>query len=40
MELIECNQMQAAGSPPSSLVGDMNTAQDALGDIESGCAQQ
>ncbi|KAF6224067.1 hypothetical protein HO133_010641 [Letharia lupina] len=33
-------QMQAAGSPPADLVGDMNAAQDALGDIDSGCAQQ
>lgn len=32
-------QMQAAGSPPAGLVGDMN-AQEALGDIDSGCAQQ
>ena len=40
LELIELNQMQAAGSPPADLVGDMNAAQDALGDIDSGCAQQ
>ena len=40
LELIEVNQMQAAGSPPADLVGDMNAAQDALGDIDSGCAQQ
>lgn len=33
-------EMQAAGSPPADLVGDMNAAQDALGDIDSGCAQQ
>lgn len=33
-------QMQAAGSPPADLVGDMNAAQDTLGDIDSGCAQQ
>ncbi|MCJ1461169.1 Peroxisome chaperone and import receptor [Mycoblastus sanguinarius] len=33
-------QMQAAGSPPADLVGDMSAAQDALGDIDSGCAQQ
>lgn len=33
-------QMQAAGSPPADLVGDMNAAQDALGDMEGGCAQQ
>ena len=31
--------MQAAGSPPAGLVDDM-TAQNALGDIDSGCAQQ
>ena len=33
-------QMQAAGSPPADLVGDMNAAQDALGGIDSDCAQQ
>lgn len=33
-------QMQVAGSPPADLVGDMNAASDALGDIDSGCAQQ
>lgn len=33
-------QMQAAGSPPADLVGDMNAASDTLGDIDSGCAQQ
>ena len=32
--------MQAAGSPPADLVGNMNAAQDALGDIDPGCAQQ
>ncbi|KAL6714912.1 Peroxisome chaperone and import receptor [Lecanora helva] len=33
-------RMQAAGSPPADLVGNMDAAQDALGDIDSGCAQQ
>ena len=33
-------QMQAAGSPPADLVGDLNAAQEALGDLDSGCPQQ
>ncbi len=33
-------QMQAAGSPPADLVGDMNAASDTLGDIDSGCTPQ
>lgn len=33
-------KMQAAGSPPPDLVGDMNAAQEALGDIDAGCPQQ
>ena len=33
-------QMQAAGSPPADLVGDMSAAQEALGDLDSGCPQQ
>jgi peroxin-19 len=33
-------QMQAAGSPPPDLVGDMNAAQEALGEIDAGCPQQ
>lgn len=33
-------QMQAAGSPPPDLVGDMSAAQEALGDLDSGCPQQ
>ena len=33
-------KMQAAGSPPLDLVGDMNSAQEALGDLDSGCPQQ
>ncbi|KAF1355251.1 Pex19 protein family-domain-containing protein [Delphinella strobiligena] len=33
-------KMQAAGSPPPDLVGDMSAAQDALGDMEAGCPQQ
>ncbi len=32
--------MQAAGSPPADLVGDMNAAQEALGDLDTDCAQQ
>jgi len=32
--------MQAAGSPPADLVGDMKDAQEALGDLDSGCPQQ
>ena len=32
--------MQAAGSPPPDLVGDMKDAQEVLGDLDSGCAQQ
>ncbi|MCJ1283384.1 Peroxisome chaperone and import receptor [Xylographa opegraphella] len=33
-------KMQAAGSPPAGLVGDMKDAQDALGDLDQGCPQQ
>ncbi|KAF2142348.1 uncharacterized protein K452DRAFT_226694 [Aplosporella prunicola CBS 121167] len=33
-------KMQAAGSPPPDLVGDMSAAQEALGEMDSGCAQQ
>ncbi|MCJ1377677.1 Peroxisome chaperone and import receptor [Xylographa soralifera] len=33
-------KMQAAGSPPADLVGDMKDAQDALGDLDQGCPQQ
>ncbi|GAB7348077.1 hypothetical protein MBLNU459_g6107t1 [Dothideomycetes sp. NU459] len=33
-------QMQAAGSPPPDLVGDMSAAQEALGDVDAGCPQQ
>jgi peroxin-19 len=32
--------MQAAGSPPPDLVGDMNAAQEALDGMDQGCAQQ
>ena len=32
--------MQAAGSPPADLVGDMKDAQEALGDLDAGCPQQ
>lgn len=33
-------RMQAAGSPPVDLVGDMSGAQEALQDLNSGCPQQ
>ena len=33
-------QMQAAGSPPSDLVGDMNSAHEALGELDAGCPTQ
>jgi peroxin-19 len=33
-------QMQAAGSPPPDLVGDMSAAQEALGELEGGCPTQ
>ncbi|KAL8833692.1 MAG: hypothetical protein Q9170_004137 [Blastenia crenularia] len=33
-------EMQAAGSPPADLVGDMNGAHEALQDLNSGCPQQ
>ena len=33
-------QMQAAGSPPPDLVGDMNAAQEALTEIDQGCPTQ
>jgi len=33
-------QMQAAGSPPPDLVGDMNAAQEALQDMDQGCPTQ
>jgi peroxin-19 len=32
--------MQAAGSPPPDLVGDMKETQEALGDLDGGCPQQ
>lgn len=34
------SQMQAAGSPPPDLVGDMAAAQEAFGAPEEGCPQQ
>ena len=34
------SQMQAAGSPPPDLVGDMSAAQEALGELEGGCPTQ
>ena len=33
-------QIQAAGSPPSDLVGDLNGTQEALGNLDGGCSQQ
>ncbi|KAF1988115.1 Pex19-domain-containing protein [Aulographum hederae CBS 113979] len=33
-------KMQSAGSPPPDLVGDMNAAQEALGEIDAGCPTQ
>lgn len=33
-------KMQAAGSPPPDLVGDMGSAQDMLGEVDGGCPQQ
>ncbi|MCJ1469336.1 Peroxisome chaperone and import receptor [Pseudocyphellaria aurata] len=33
-------QMQAAGSPPADLVGDLSATQEALGDLDPDCAQQ
>ncbi|EMC97719.1 hypothetical protein BAUCODRAFT_68159 [Baudoinia panamericana UAMH 10762] len=33
-------KMQAAGSPPPDLVGDMSAAQEALGDLDAGCPTQ
>ncbi len=33
-------QMQAAGSPPADLVGDMAAAQEAFGAPEEGCPTQ
>ena len=38
--LMSVEQMQAAGSPPPDLVGDMNAAQEALGNLDAGCPQQ
>ena len=37
--LISVEQMQAAGSPPPDLVGDMNAAQEALSNLDAGCPQ-
>ncbi|KAF2872404.1 Pex19 protein family-domain-containing protein [Massariosphaeria phaeospora] len=33
-------KMQAAGSPPPDLVGEMNAAQEALGELDQGCPTQ
>lgn len=38
--LIIILQMQAAGSPPADLVGDMAAAQEAFGAPEEGCPTQ
>lgn len=38
--LTDTIQMQAAGSPPPDLVGDMNAAQEALQDMDQGCPTQ
>lgn len=40
MQITDAQQMQAAGSPPPDLVGDMNAAQEALGEIDQGCPTQ
>ena len=40
MKIADFLKMQAAGSPPLDLVGDMNAAQEALGDLDSSCPQQ
>jgi peroxin-19 len=32
--------MQAQGSPPAELVGDMDAAAEAMGDMEGGCPTQ
>ena len=39
-ESTNSSQMQAAGSPPPDLVGDMNAAQETLEDFDAGCPQQ
>lgn len=39
-EANELVQMQAQGSPPPDLVGDMGAAQEALGDLDAGCPTQ
>jgi len=36
----KAEQMQAAGSPPPDLVGDMGAAQEMLSDVDGGCPQQ
>jgi peroxin-19 len=40
LNLANTLQMQAAGSPPADLVGDMAAAQEAFGAPEEGCPQQ
>ena len=32
--------MQAAGSPPADLVGDLSATKDALGEFDESCAPQ
>ena len=40
LSLTYVDKMQAAGSPPPDLVGDMSAAQEALGNLDAGCPQQ
>ena len=40
IQLTRVLQMQAAGSPPPDLVGDMNAAQEALQEMDQGCPTQ
>ncbi|KAK1057170.1 Peroxisome chaperone and import receptor [Friedmanniomyces endolithicus] len=38
--VVRMQKMQAAGSPPPDLVGDMSAAQEALGEMDAGCPTQ
>ena len=40
IQLLIIEQMQAAGSPPPDLVGDMGSAQEMLSGMDDGCPQQ
>lgn len=40
LSMLTLVQMQAAGSPPSDLVGDTNSAQEVLGELDAGCPTQ